>query len=115
MIVFIKFLRTTLRVRITHPEADLEPEAATVSPVQAFIRDFNEQAARVRAPKRGLQSEDYGIALRLLSKYGHDKLVEYAQIFWHRYSQPIFDDPNAHVMRIFAARIADLEKEIQHG
>lgn len=77
----------------------------------AFFKEFWKIATDCGVPYRQPQSEDYGIATRLLKKYPRERLLVMSDFFWHTYATPVVEHVDAHVMRLFAARIPDIEKE----
>lgn len=109
-ITLIEYPKFTLRVRVLKPDAEVEADARYT--VMDFWQDFTAAGRVVRAPIRPLTSEDAGIAHNLIKKYEPTLLRELARLFWSRYSQTVFDNPDTHTLRLFAARIPDIRKEM---
>ena len=114
MFTWFDFGRYTYRIRILKPEAEVDAEETSAPGYNAIAlwKDFLEVGSHVRAPQRPPTAEDLGIANRLLRRYKRDELLEFARLFWSRYSSPVFEKQEGHMMRLFAARIPDIEAEI---
>lgn len=68
-------------------------------------------AAQVRAPVREPSGVDLGLAKRLLEKYDDlPQLLVWANVFWHQYADPYFEDPTVSPMRLFVSRIPDIRR-----
>ena len=76
-----------------------------------FLLWWIEQAKAYKAPVPNLTSEDYGIAQRLLKKHGRERLEYLSQWFWRLESEPILDG-YSHQLRLFAAKINDVEAHV---
>lgn len=107
----IDFGKYKLRIRVLKPEAEMEV-APVVYGARAFVVDFQALGDKVRAPHRTPSGEDFGIAANLLRKYGKETLLTYAYHFWHSYSQPLFDNPQLGMMKLFTSRIPDIAREV---
>lgn len=77
----------------------------------AFFKDFWQIATDCGVPYRQPKSEDYGIATRLLKQYSRERMIEMSDYFWHTFASPVVEHDDANVMRLFAARIPDIERE----
>ena len=74
-----------------------------------FWKDFAHEGEKGKAPLRPPSGEDFGIAQRILAKYGIDKSKKYVVAFWSLYSDPIYDGSyQDHPMRLFMSKIPDI-------
>lgn len=97
----------TLRLNVLRP--DVEPVVNTPEySVAMFWKDFMALGAKVHAPQRNPTSRDMGVAARLLKHHDRERLLEYARLFWLKYSDPFFTNPGSDVMVLFAARIPEI-------
>lgn len=110
LVTTIDFGAYQLRLRVLKPDAEVEV-ARPAYGARDFVMDFMALGAKVRAPERTPSGEDYGIAVNLLRKYEKTVLLEYARLFWSRYSQPIFDNPRTGMLKLFTSRIPDIARE----
>ena len=102
-----------LRLRVLRPDAEVTTTpASSIYNGRAFWDDFMALGRKVKAPPRTPDAEDFRHANRLLKQHGKVRLLEFARLFWSRYSSPVFERPETHVMRLFAARIPDIIREI---
>lgn len=101
----------TVTVRVLKPDMEFEA-APEVYNGQAFWADFMKAGQVVKAPKRTATAEDYRHGNNLLRKYTREELKEYVRIFWNRYSQPLFENPDMPVMRLFVSRLPFIQKEV---
>ena len=112
MLTWIDFGQYSYRIRVLKPGADVgtTTKVPTYNAL-ALWRDFLEVGSHVQAPQRAPTGEDLGIANNLLRRHKRERLLELARLFWLRYSSPIFEKQETHMMRLFAARIPDIEAE----
>ena len=112
--------KTTWRIRLrpTPPPSDRregrESEPAARRQTAAdFLSWWGARAEAVGLPRRRPTGEDFGIAARLLKKYGRDRLEKLAREFWLWHSEALRDYP--HQMRLFAAKLQEIEAEVNDG
>jgi len=84
-------------------------EAPPVNTVGEFLAWFQKRGEDCRMPCPPFQSEDYGIAARLLKKHGEGRLKELAGYFWLWKSGALREEEYPHAMKLFASKIPMLE------
>ena len=85
---------------------------APANTVGEFLHWFRQRGIECRSSCPPFDAEDAGIAKRLLLKHGEMRLKELATYFWHWHSEPLAGR-YTHTMRLFAAKIPELEIALQ--
>lgn len=77
-----------------------------------FLEAFKQAGEKYRVPAYSWTGEDYGIANRLVKKHGQELLLKLAPVFWSLFSDPLLGSTAPHPMRLFAASISDIARQI---
>ena len=78
----------------------------------AFVYEFWRKGAELKVTMPPIQWEDYGIAKRLLGKYGREHLRQLMWHFWMRYADDLNEGKCSHPMRLFEHQIPTIIAEI---
>ncbi len=107
--------RHTYEVTVVDPDrtVHVSGERSGKSASQEFLKWWAEEARRRKAPALRPTGEDFGIANRLLKKYGRERLEYLSKWFWRMASAPILEEGYPHQLRLFAAKLPEVEAEVQ--
>jgi hypothetical protein len=101
--------KATLDVTLLHSPEEIPDRTDQ----EVFLNWWKGEAKRRLAPHPRWTGEDRKIAVRLLEKYGYDRLRELALNFWRRHASALTSHTYDRQMILFAAKIPIIEKELQ--